>query len=338
MKHIGKPALLALFWLLAAAAPAHAQQTPVIGFFRQNWQMINPASMDLWSYRDIGGWRRVSMLTLSHRSQWVGSGIEGAPVFTMASFEHTPEINKSGEYKQPYKWGVVAYRDQTDAISTSGLNLTGSYFWSAGDGYAHIGAGLGAVQYGVDGDKLRAADGSDPVLADAVQTRYLVDFSIGALYRDDRQYYGISMPQTLQEFVPNSARRTHFYGVAGWFFDTNDEDVKTEITTWLRYTPGLAYRTIGTLPMSADVVGRVFFNEKYRLGKKVMNTISWWAGGGVGTALTAQVEFGAEIERGWENFDKRNCFRISLIYNRAFAQRTAVLGNSLELAVATAWN
>ena len=322
--------------LLCWATAATAQQTPYIGFYRQNWQMVNPASMDPWSYKRARGWKKATMLTASHRSQWVGTGIEGAPVLYVVSLEHTFDMGDNG---QPFKVGGVGFRDATDAIGTTGGNLTGSYYWPAGNGFVHIGAGAGVVQYGVDRSKLRPADTDDEVLNNAVGNSWLPDFSVGAVYRDDLRYIGLSMPQTLGELFGGS-RRTHVYLVAGRFFETRAEGITTELSTWARYTPGLMYRSIGALPVSADVAMRAFFDQNSYLGKDKMHTLSWWMGGGLGTGLTAQVEFGAEVERGFENYERRTRMRVGLVYSRPFAQRTAVLGGagSFEVVLAMAFN
>ncbi len=324
------------FFLAAAcffSLKMQAQQTPYVSFYRQNWQMINPASMDPWTYKNSRGWRSMTMVTASYRSQWVTSGIEGTPALMMASVEHSPDLRAED---QPFKFGGVFFKDRAAAFGTIGASLTGSYFWEMGEGFFHVGGSAGIIQYGIDKSKANPADPSDLIWADAGR-RILPEFSIGALYRDDLNYVGLSIPQTASEVIAKT-RKSHVYFVWGHFFEPQDY-VKVELSNWIRYTPGLTYRSIsknGKLPISTDVNCRVFFDKmKTRSFDKIFGC---WAGAGIGTGMNAQIEGGIEIERGFENYERRSRLRLGVSYGFPFTKTYNPLGQSFEVTAAMAFN
>lgn len=330
--------LLSTATFLAAACffsqKMQAQQTPYVGFYRQNWQMVNPASMDPWTYKNTRGWRQsMTMITASYRSQWVTSGISGAPKLMVASVEYSPDLRAED---QPFKFGGVFFKDEAAAFGTLGASLTGSYFWEAGEGFFHVGGSAGIIQYGIDRDKTKPADETDDIWANAGR-RILPEFSIGALYRDDLNYIGLSIPQTLGEVIAKT-RKSHIYFVAGHFFEPQDY-VKIELSNWIRYTPGLTYRSIsknGKFPISTDVNCRVFFDKMKT--KSFDKAFGCWLGGGIGTGMNASVEGGIEIERGFENYERRSRLRLGVSYSFPFSKTVNPLGQSFELTAAMAFN
>lgn len=325
-----------LFACLLSLAAANAQQTPYVGFYRQNWSLVNPAATDPWSFLEATGWNRSTLFMASYRKQGVASELDGAPYTGAFSFEITPDVNKNVfNNSRHYKGGFTILKDQADAISTLGVYATGSYWWPMGEGYFHIGGSAGLIQYGVDRNQLRNYDPNDPII-EAAGKEWQPDFGIGVMFRNAEQYIGLSMPQTLTE-VYSKNRRTHVYLNAGRIFET-ESGMKIEPSMWLRWTPGLTYQAIGNIPLSGDLNARMIFPLDAE-GKEKRRTL--WFGAGTGTGFNLNIEAGIELfsQKGprTHNHDIHQT-RIGIVGGIPMSKRRSPLGSSFELTLAHAFN
>lgn len=322
-----------LFGLLSA------QQTPYTAFYRQNWSLVNPAAVDPWSAADPGDWNRTTMFSVGFRQQGIDSDIEAAPVQGAAAFEITPDL-RSRNLPGIYKGGFAILKDRAASISTLGVYGTFSYGWRAGtEGLFNIGAAAGWIQYGADRSALQNYDPGDPVINDAGM-RWQPDFSIGVFYRNNSAYAGLSMPQTLSNFI-SSSRKPHVYLLAGKMMPLHTADALFEPSIWLRWTPGLEYESIrNSLPFSADLNARFWISAGHEYQTKRRKI---WFGSGIGTVLNLNLETGVEILRmreapGHNLSGQMQRIRIGMAGSFPIFSRRGPLGKAVEVTAAFAFN
>jgi len=135
-----------LFALLASVQALNAQQAPQYTLFALNPYAYNPA---------FAGIEGTLVATGVYRRQW--SGLEGAPETQHINVHLPVYIINSGV-------GVKIENDKIGAHRTT--QATASYNYQLDFGkktQISLGAGLGYLQYSLDGSRLRAPDGVYPV-------------------------------------------------------------------------------------------------------------------------------------------------------------------------------
>ncbi len=319
--------LLAYFLPISYAS---GQQGSYNYFYRNNWQLVNPAAIDRSHY--LTKKHPTMVVNAGSRVQWIG--LEGAPLLYFVSAEYCPEERRS---LPSYKIGISAFGDRTDAISTYGLYGNYSYYFVLPWGYKHslhLGGSIGFIQYGVNLNRIRSQHIADDITLQSNQNRTFADFALGVLYRvQKRMYFGFSSPQTFglnlirDKNYSNKIglRQVNFTG--GWFipkgareYTTNyDENYVTiiEPSFIVRYAPGLTYSTTKFLkgsPFSADINLRIHHKLKY------------WYGGGLSTNGTVNLEGG--IKR---TLDSHLKMFFGAGYTIPVFQRYQSLGHSVEV-------
>ena len=291
-----------VFVYFLAMNHALGQQGSYNYFYRNNWQLVNPAAIDRSQY--LTKHRPTMVFNAGSRLQWVG--MEGAPLLYFVSIEHCPDEN----ILHNYKVGFTAFGDRTDAISTYGFYGNYSYYFQLPWGYKHVlhlGVGVGFVQYGVDLNRIRSPHISDDIVLQSNQKRLFADFAWGALYRvQKRMYFGLSSPQIFGVNLIRDNIHSNKVGLrqinltGGWFINRGEKEYTTdydenyysliEPSFIIRYAPGVSYSTLKFLknsPFSADINLRIHYKRKL------------WYGGGLSTNGTINLEGG--INRDLEN-------------------------------------
>ncbi len=219
-----------LFLCITASQRSVAQQSSYNYFYRNNWQLVNPAAIDRSHY--LTKHHPTTVLNAGSRLQWVG--LEGAPLLYFISAEYCPE----SQYNRPnYKLGVTAFGDRTDAISTYGLlRKLFLFLWPAlGRGHTlHLGGSVGYVQYGVDLNRIHSPTKDQDVILQNSEKRSFADFAIGAMYRVKKWFYlGVSSPQTFGLNLTRDTIHANTVGVrqvnvtGGWFINRGERDWST---------------------------------------------------------------------------------------------------------------
>lgn len=315
---------------LLTNSEVNAQHGSYNYFYRNNWQLVNPAAIDRSHY--LTKYHPTTVLSAGSRVQWIG--LEGAPQLYFISAEHCPEP----QFNQPnYKIGVTAFGDRTDAISTYGFFGNYSYFfilpWGRGH-TLHLGGSVGYVQYGVNMKRIHSPTKAQDVVLQNSEKRSFADFAIGAIYRVKKRFYlGLSSPQTFGLNLTRDSVHANTIGVrqvnvsGGWFLNRGLRDFSTaydndfsflfEPSFIVRYAPGVTFSTIKFLknsPFSADVNLRFHYHRKF------------WYGGGLSTNGTVNFEGGINREMGNETK-----MQIGAGYTIPVFQRYQSLGHSLEV-------
>jgi type IX secretion system PorP/SprF family membrane protein len=297
-----------LLCLLSTGFSLAGQQLPSFTLFRDNWNVLNPASVSsdyLFSNNPMS-------IFATYRNQW--NGVEGAPETAVLNWEYVLDY-----------WNVVTglsiMHDQAGEIS--GTALFGRFGYRInldrrGDRFINVALNGGVVQYRADLADLNLGETVIDLANDLI---YYPDFGVGLMYyHEDLFYLGISVPQTfrLSTSVRNDngefdiKRTQHFYLMGGTYFDIyalNSDASYLELSGFLKYVPNA--------PLAIDVHARMQLGEVLYIGM------------GGGLSQTARAEAGIVIGESM-NFNARQV-RMGAAYGIGLSKYAQAFGNSLEL-------
>lgn len=301
---------LILTFVLLGSLPqiAWSQQLPTFALFRDNWNILNPASLSsdyLFSNKPMS-------IFASYRNQW--AGFEGSPETAVLNWEYVMDYfnivtgasiihDKAGEIGNTALFGRFGYRLDLDR---------------RGDRFINIALNAGVVQYHAN---LADLDLGETIIDLTNDLIYYPDFGVGIMYyHEDQYYFGISVPQTFglstrvrQENGSFELKRTqHVYLMGGTYFDIylfNSDASYLEIAGFLKYVPNA--------PIAVDANIRVQMGEVF------------YAGLGGGLSRTARVEAGVVIGES-VNFQAGQ-IRVGASYGIGLSNYASAFGNSIEL-------
>ena len=295
--------LISITALLCASVFCDAQQLANGLFYRNNWQLINPAAIDP-SFYFTNKYNEL-LAKGGYRQQWIG--VDGSPQTYYASVEWCKEKHKNDPKT---KLGAAVISDRAGAFQTHSLLVNYSYFFNFGRGgksVLHLGLSGRVNQYHIDTDLLRSRDPNDPLLQGSVINSNFIytDFSMGAMYRYQQNFYlGFSVPNTIKVGFQNTESglsrtreiRRHYYIISGGFIPFGEVDASTngvisgrewvlEPSIWVRAVPAVFNQTlVQDLPLSFDANLRIHY--WYQL----------WAGVGYGSTQMLQTELGYKFK------------------------------------------
>lgn len=235
--------------LFLSLGVCHAQQQPLYTQFMYNKQVYNPAYVPVESTPSIG---------LVYRSQWIG--IEGAPNFQGLSFAMPLRNDRIG-------LGINLRRVSVGLTSEILLEGLYGYRFELGVGSLSLGMQLSLKSFNIDfnGDNVFTSDGisNDPAVQDGSRSNQVFNFGLGAYYRTDNFFFGLSVPRVQNvdlnansEFNLSKEER-HIYGMLGASFDMNED---------ISFTPQLLYRWVKNTPADLDANLSVSYLRKYTVG------------------------------------------------------------------------
>ncbi len=233
-----------------------AQQLPYQTQFRNFQPLINPASVssDFFLYE-----YNVSVLS-SYRTQWINQ--PETPKTFQVSGEYVSNFGGAFELVA----GATLLQDRTGPFGLTGAyGRIGSLFTK--DPYLGafgVGFSFGMVDYRVTANRIVWKDPDDPniPLYDFAVSRPDIGVGIfyykrlrGGYFNEDNIYFGLSVPQLLNDnsLTPvrgnlvSLVRVPHFYGTAGWYHFFN-QDAFFETSLWAKYVDGA--------PLNVDFSGR----------------------------------------------------------------------------------
>lgn len=285
-----------------------AQQLPNFSLFRDNWNIINPASLSSdYIFSD-----NAMSIFATYRNQW--SGLEGAPETAVLNWEYVMD------YWNTVVGANIIY-DQAGEIGNTALFARFGYRLELdrrGDRFINIALNAGVVQYHAN---LADLDLGETVLDLANDLIYYPDFGVGIMYyHDDKYYVGLSVPQTFG--LSTTVRRDdgefeikrvqHVYLMGGTYFDVyffNSDASYLELAGFLKYVPNA--------PLAIDV------NARLQMGEVL------YVGLGGGLSQTARVEAGVVIGES-VNFNAGQ-IRVGASYGIGLSNYARAFGNSVEL-------
>jgi type IX secretion system PorP/SprF family membrane protein len=225
---------------------AYAQQLPTFSHYYINPYVYNPALAGVNGYNEV---------YLTHRRQWMG--VEGAPVTSDLSV-HLPRKGKMayGFRVSNYSRGLLS--------TTSGVFTVAYTAKLADDQYLRAGLSGGLGTNGIDLEKVENI--SDPALSNIRNRGMFFDGNAGVSYQYKKLTIGASLPKLFQRNVVQTNLRNqlevkrldHYLFSAGYKFDFSQGSIVFE--------PQIVYQIADGIPSQLEVLGTVYFYDKFWAG------------------------------------------------------------------------
>ena len=261
--------ILAFFF---AFVDSFAQQDPHYTQYMYNMNVVNPA---------YAGSRESLAIGVLGRQQWVG--FDGAPqTFTLAV--HSPIGDKTG-------LGFSAISDKIGPVNETNVFADFSYTLELGAGNLAFGLKGGFTFHKVGLTGLTVIHTADPNFAADVNKMY-PNVGVGVYYYTDKFYVSASMPNMLETLHFDEAtgikasEARHYFATAGYVFDINNK---------MKFKPSVMAKSSLGGPISVDVSGNFFFNDKFELGASYRLGDSF--SGILGFMVTPEIRLGYAYDR-----------------------------------------
>lgn len=222
-----------------------AQQDSQYTQYMYNTINVNPA---------YAGSRGVMSIFGLHRTQWVG--LDGAP--TTNAFSINTPINESN-----IGLGISFVNDKIGPTNNNTITADVSYSIQTSETYK-LSFGIKAAGniFNLDTNKLNPQDANDPNLQN-FSSEFSPNFGAGVYLHSDKLYFGVSVPNFLQDtkYNDNSVtvfkERMTFYTIGGYVFD---------LTPDLKFKPAFLTKVVTGAPLQVDVSGNFLLFDKFMLG------------------------------------------------------------------------
>jgi len=222
-----------------------AQQDAQYTQYMYNTINVNPA---------YAGSRGVMSIFGLHRTQWVG--LDGAPV-TNAFSLNTP-INNSN-----LGIGLSFVNDKIGPTNDNTISADLSYTVPMNEDYKlSFGIKASGNVFNLDVNRLNPADANDPNLQN-FNSKFSPNFGAGVYLHSDKLYFGLSVPNFLQESKYNDndvavfQERMNFYVIGGYVF---------EISPSVKFKPAFLSKMVTGSPLQIDASANFLFFDKLMLG------------------------------------------------------------------------
>lgn len=220
-----------------------AQQLPQFSMFQETAYILNPAMGGRNPWFDAKG---------INRSQW--SGITDAP--------RTFAMSLDGPLKNPHiGLGGYLFTDNVGPTRRTGIQLSYAHHFNLNESTRlSFGLSMGAMQFAIDGSKIRLAEEGDPALLNQLQSHTVFDATFGVAVHGENWYAGVALPQLLQNQVrlydsvlPDQNRlEDHYYFMAGYTYDITDD--------WA-VEPALLVKVVQPVPVSWELQARAWYRK-----------------------------------------------------------------------------
>jgi type IX secretion system PorP/SprF family membrane protein len=248
---------IAFLFFTILVSKGFAQQDPLFSQYMFNFLSFNPAS---------AGITGMICATALNRQQWVG--FDGAPVTTV--FNVSAPVNL---FHVSSGVGLVVESDKTGFDNNISLSGSYSYIMDVGQGRLGLGLNLGMLNMALSpnwqipsGDAHTPVTG-DPLIPESKESYVAFDAGIGAFFKTDRYYAGLSVTHInnpeikFSKGTPYVSR--HYYFTAGY-------DLQL---------PAPAFELLPSLFVFSDgKVTQLAVNTLVRYNKKVWGGVSYRAG------------------------------------------------------------
>lgn len=233
---------------------SNAQQDPQYTQYMYNTQVVNPA---------YAGSRDALSFGLLYRTQWVG--FEGAPK------TGTFTVNSPIGVFDNMGLGLSIVRDEIGPAIESNVNIDYSYTIStSANSELSFGLKAGVDLLDVDFTKLNIFNEGD-VFENNIDNKLQPQIGAGIYFNTEKFYAGLSVPNflttkhfdesTLEQIDfngdVNPAERLHYFLIAGYVFDLNEN---------LKFKPATLVKAVSGAPLQWDISANFLINEKFTLG------------------------------------------------------------------------
>ena len=222
-----------------------AQQDAQYTQYMYNTININPA---------YAGSRGVMSIFGLHRTQWVG--LDGAP--TTNAFSLNTPINNSN-----LGLGLSVVNDRIGPTSDNTVSADVSYTVPMSENYKlSFGIKASGNMFNLDTSKLTPLQQNDPNLNN-FNNEFSPNFGAGVYLHSDKLYFGLSVPNFLQDskFNDNEVavfeERMTFYAIGGYVFDLSQS---------IKFKPAFLTKVVQGSPLQVDVSANFLFFDKLMIG------------------------------------------------------------------------
>ncbi len=222
-----------------------AQQDSQFTQYMYNTINVNPA---------YAGSRGVMSVFGLHRTQWVG--LEGAP--TTNAFSINTPINDS-----KLGIGLSFINDKIGPTNNNTITADVSYTIQTSETYKlSFGIKASGNIFNLDVNKLNPQDAADPNLQN-YDSEFSPNFGAGIYLHSDKLYFGVSVPNFLQDdkYNDNSVtvfkEKMTFYTIGGYVFDLSQD---------IKFKPAFLTKVVAGSPLQVDLSGNFLLFEKFTLG------------------------------------------------------------------------
>lgn len=236
-----------IFALMLTCYSGFAQQDAQYTQYMYNTININPA---------YAGSRGVMSIFGLHRTQWVG--LDGAP--TTNAFSLNTPINNSN-----LGLGLSVVNDRIGPTSDNTISADISYTVPmSGEYKLSFGIKASGNMFNLDTSKLRPDPNqpNDPNLNN-FNNEFSPNFGAGVYLHSDKLYFGLSVPNFLQDSKYNDnevavfQERMNFYAIGGYVFDLSQS---------IKFKPAFLTKVVTGSPLQVDVSANFLFYDKLMLG------------------------------------------------------------------------
>ena len=234
-----------IFALMLTCYTGFAQQDAQYTQYMYNTININPA---------YAGSRGVMSIFGLHRTQWVG--LDGAP--TTNAFSINTPINNSN-----LGLGVSFVNDKIGPTSDNTISADLSYTIQTSEEFKlSFGIKASGNLFNLDVNRLNPADANDPNLQN-FDNDFSPNFGAGIYLHSDKMYFGLSVPNFLQDSKYNDnevavfQERMNFYAIGGYVFD---------ISPSVKFKPAFLTKVVTGSPLQVDASANFLFFDKLMLG------------------------------------------------------------------------
>jgi type IX secretion system PorP/SprF family membrane protein len=234
-----------IFALMLTCYTGFAQQDAQYTQYMYNTINVNPA---------YAGSRGVMSIFGLHRTQWVG--LDGAP--TTNAFSINTPINDSN-----LGLGVSFVNDKIGPTNDNTISADLSYSIQTSEEYKlSFGIKASGNLFNLDVNRLNPADANDPNLQN-FDNEFSPNFGAGIYLHSDKLYFGLSVPNFLQDSKYNDnevavfQERMNFYAIGGYVFD---------ISPSVKFKPAFLTKLVTGSPLQVDASANFLFFDKLMLG------------------------------------------------------------------------
>ena len=240
-----------------SSAMVYGQQLPQYSLYMLNPFSINPAYAGVENQVEIRS---------QNKYQW--TGISDAPRTYNLSFTNTAMGTTLG-------YGGHVFTDVTGPNRRIGVNGAFAYHFNVTETLrGSIGVSMGVTQFALDGDKINVREGDDPIVSSRLSSDYLFDVKTGIHLYHEKYFFGISIPNLLQNEVnvfelgmPIGQLEPHYNVMGGYFFDLND-DFTLSPSALLKYVEPAPFKI--DLNLIAKYQDRFWLGGGYRLNDGII--------------------------------------------------------------------
>jgi len=255
---------LAILLVLSLVSKLEAQQLPNFSQYMFNTFLINPAAAGIDGYTAVN---------LTAREQWLGlkespkthvltgqTRLDDNNFITKLLNPHPDE--KSTKPSGRVGLGATLYNDRLGLINRTGFQFTYAYHLPIEEAELSFGLSGAIYQFSIDRSKMVLQDNDDNVINSSDFSRYIPDFSFGAMYTTKDYYAGVAIMQLMQSSlqmgnsgISNDYRLYRQYNIHGGY--------RWEINRDLAIQPSALIKVSKMLKPQVDISTKLYYRNDY---------------------------------------------------------------------------